>query len=100
MTKLSFSISFACLVVIPLILCVIPLRKKTVFQGAVSRHTIFTSSCVISLWDSATAHLPSSKELKLSSQEESCFSGLIVLLMFSRYPAWVLFGLVLTDITH
>ena len=116
--RLSFSISFVCLVVIPLILCVIPLwnsatahspsgkeltfylRKMTVFQGVASRRTIFTSSCVISLWDSATAHLPSSKELKLSSQEESCFSGLIVLLMFSRYPAWVLFGLVLTDITH
>ena len=32
----------------------LPLRKMPLFQGAVPRHTIFTSSCVISLyWDSA-----------------------------------------------
>ena len=68
MFVLSFSISFDCFVVIHLILCVIP------------------------LWDSATAHSTSCKELKLSSMEESWFSGLIVLLMFSHYPAWALFG--------
>ena len=126
---LSFSISFVCLVVILLILCVIllwdsatahspsgkepnpsgrcpffrtlhlgiqfsphpasslfgtqqqlthppvksstlPLRKMPVFQGVAPWHTIFTSSCVIPLWDSATAHSPSGKELKLSSLEE------------------------------
>ena len=67
-------------------------RQMPVFQGAAPWHTIFTSSCVIPLWDSATAHSPSGKELILSSLEESCFSGLIVLLMFSYYPAWALFG--------
>ena len=51
---LSSSISFACLVVTLLIPCIIP------------------------LWDSATAHSPSGKELKLSSLEKSCFSGLVV----------------------
>ena len=81
------------------------------FQGVAPRHTIFTLSCVIPLWDSATAHSPSGKELNTSSQEgarfselilssleESCFSGLIVLLISSHYPAWALFGLVLTHI--
>ena len=67
-------------------------RKMPVFQGAAPWHTIFTSSCVIPLWDSATAHSPYVKELILSSLEESCFSELIVLLMFSYYPAWALFG--------
>ena len=78
----------------------LPLRKIPVFQGAAPWHTLFTSSCVIPLWDSATAHSPSGRELKLSSLEESCFSGLVVLLMLSDYPAWALFGLVLTHITH
>ena len=78
----------------------LPLRKMPIFQGVAPWHTIFTSSCVIPLWDSATAHSPSGKELILSSLEESCFSGLIVLLMFSHYPAWAFFGLVLTHITH
>ena len=73
---LSFSISFDCIEVILLILCVIP------------------------LWYSATAHSPSGKELNPSSQEESCFVGLFVLLMFSYDPTWALFGLVLTHITH
>ena len=48
---LSFSISYVCLVVTFLILCIIP------------------------LWDSVTAHSPSSKELNPSSQEDSRFSG-------------------------
>ena len=48
---LSFSISFVCLVVILLILCIIP------------------------LWDSATVHSPSGKELNSSSQEDTRFSG-------------------------
>ena len=46
-----------------------------VFQGVAPQHTFFTSSCVISLWDSATAHSPSGKELKPSSQEDVRFSG-------------------------
>ena len=53
------------------------------FSGRCTLAYNFTSSCVISLSDSATAHSPSGKELKLSSLEESCFSWLIVLLMFS-----------------
>ena len=48
---LSFSISFVYLVVILLILCVIP------------------------LWESATAHSPSGKELNPFSQEDARFSG-------------------------
>ena len=78
----------------------LPLRKMPVFQGVAPWHTVFTSCCVIPLWKLATAHSPSGKELKLSSLEESCFSGLIVLLMFPYYPACALFGLVLTHITH
>ena len=78
----------------------LPLRKIPIFQGVAPWHTISTSSCVIPLWDSATAHIPSGKELILSSLEESCFSGLIVLLMFSHYPSWAVFGLVLTHITN
>ena len=52
-----------------------PLRNMPVFQGVAPRHTIFTSSCVIPLWDSATAHSPSGKELNPSSQEDARFSG-------------------------
>ena len=52
-----------------------PLRKIPVFQGVAPRHTFFTSSCVIPLWDSATAHSPSGKELNPSSQEDARFSG-------------------------
>ena len=39
-----------------------PLRKMLVFQGATTRHIIFTSSCAIPLWDSATAHSSSGKD--------------------------------------
>ena len=60
----------------------LPIRKMPVFQGVAPRHTIFISSCVIHIY---TAH---------------SFSGLIVLLMFSHYPAWALLGLVLTHITY
>ena len=45
----------------------LPLSKMTVFQGVVPWHTIFTSSCIIPLWDSATVHSPSGKELNPSS---------------------------------
>ena len=57
---------------------ILPHRKMPVFKGIAPRHTIFTSSCVIPLWDLATAHSPSVKELKLCSLEKSCFSGLAV----------------------
>ena len=56
----------------------LPLRKVPVFQGVAPWHEIFTSSCVIPLWDSATAHPPSGKELNPSSFNQSCFLGLIV----------------------
>ena len=51
------------------------LRKMPVFQGVATWHIIFTSFCVIPLWDSATAHSPSGKELNSTSQEDARFSG-------------------------
>ena len=90
---LSFSISFVCFKVI---LCVVPfwdsaptqqqithppvksstlpLRKMPVFQGVAPWNIIFTSSCVILLWDSATAQSTSGKELNPSSQENARLS--------------------------
>ena len=61
----------------------LPLWKMPAFQGVAPRHTIFISFCVVPLWDSATAYSPSGKELKLSSLEEWCFSGLINVLTLS-----------------
>ena len=78
----------------------LPLRKMRIFQGVAPWHTVFTSCCVIPLWDLATAHSPSCKELKLSSLEESCFSELILLLMFWYDPVWAIFGLVLTYMVY
>ena len=78
----------------------LPLRKIPIFQGVAPWHTILTLSCVISFWDSATAHSSSGKELILSSLEESRFWRIVVLLMFSYYPACALFVLVLTHFTH
>ena len=56
----------------------LPLRKMPVFEGVAPWHKIFTSSCAIPLWDSATAHPPSGKELNPSSFNQSCLLGLIV----------------------
>ena len=53
----------------------IPLRKMPVFQGVAPWDTIFTSSCVIPLCDSTTAHSLSGKELNPSSQEGARFSA-------------------------
>ena len=82
----------------------LPLRKMPVFQGVAPWHTVFTSSCVIPLRDSATAHSPSGKELNPSSFSQSCFSGLCVVwcshIILSYYPNWALFVLTLTHITH
>ena len=50
------------------------LRKMPVFQGVAPWHKILTSSCVIPLWDSATAHSLSGKEFNPSSQENVRFS--------------------------
>ena len=53
----------------------LPVSKIPVFQDVAPRHTIFTSSCIIPLWDSATAHSLSGKELNLSPREDVRFSG-------------------------
>ena len=53
----------------------LPCGKMLVFQSVATRHTIFTSPCVIPLWDLATTHSPSGKELNPSSQEDARFSG-------------------------
>ena len=50
------------------------LRKMPIFQGVAHLETNFTFSCVIPLWNSATAHSPSCKELNPSSQEDARFS--------------------------
>ena len=90
---LSFSIFFVCRAVIPLVpssslfgtqqqlthppvkSSTLPLRKMPIFQSVAPWRKVFTSSCVIPLWDSATAHSPSGKELNPSSQEDARFSG-------------------------
>ena len=59
----------------PVKISTFPLRKMTIFQGVAHWQTNFTLSCVILLWDSATAHSPSGEELNPSSQEYVCFSG-------------------------
>ena len=71
----------------------LPFRKIPVFQGVAPRHTIFTSSCVISLQGTATAHSPSGKDLNPSSQEDACFSGRCTsAYTFLLHPASSLFG--------
>ena len=70
----------------------LPLRKMPVFQGVPPWHTIFTSPCVIPLWDSATVHSSSGKELNSSSQEDTRFSGRCTLAYnFLLHPASSLF---------
>ena len=72
-------------------------------NGVAPWHKIFTSSCVIPLWDSATAHSPSGKEFHSSSFNQSYFPGLIVVWyshVILTYPNWALFVLMLTPITH
>ena len=67
------------------------LRKMSVFQGVAPRHTIFTSYCVIPLWDSATAHSTSSKELNtlpLRKMPRALYLGI----QFLFHPAPFLFG--------
>ena len=73
------------------------LKKMLIFQGVASRHTIFTSSCVIPLWDSATTHLPSGKESFLSGMflRAFCFVNLLTWsclgsLWFGTYPFYLL----------
>ena len=114
---LSFSIFFVCHAVILLIPCVIPLWDSVTAHSPASKEVNPSShedarfsGCCTSAYNfhfilrhpflGLSNSSPSSKELKLSSLEESCFAGLIILLMFSYYPAWALFGLVLPHITH
>ena len=63
----------------------LPLRKMLIFQGIAHRQTDFILSCVIRLRDSATAHSPSGKELNPSSQEDTRFSGLCILVYNSHF---------------
>ena len=58
---------------------ILPLRKMSIFQGVAPWHTNFFLSCVIPLWDFATAYSPSGKEFVPSFLDELCFSGLIVI---------------------
>ena len=115
---LSFSISFVCLVVTLLILCIIPLWDSATAHSPSGKElnpssqedARFSGRCTLAYnfyfilrhpsLGLSNSSLNPDKELKLSSLEESCFSRLIVLLMFSHYLAWALFGLVLTNITH
>ena len=60
----------------------LPIRKTAVFQGPARWYTIFTSSCVIPLWDSATAHSPSGKELNSSSGRCPFFRALLLGIQF------------------
>ena len=69
----------------------LPIRKLPVFQCVGPWHTTFTSSCVIPLSDSATAHSPSVKELNPSYQEDARFSGRCTLACnfhFILHPLW------------
>ena len=112
---LSFSISFVCLVVILLIFCVIPLwdsgtaqspsgkelnpsfQEDARFSG---RSTSAYNFNFVLRYSSLGLSNSSLKKFKLSSTKEWYFSGIIVLLMFSHYTAWALYGLVLTHITY
>ena len=52
----------------------LPSRNISVFQGVAIWYTNLTLSCVIPLWDSATAHSPSGNKLNPSSQEDALIS--------------------------
>ena len=53
----------------------LPLMKMPVFQFVAPRHTIFTSSCIMPLWDSATATHPLVKSLTLPLRKMPVFQG-------------------------
>ena len=57
---------------------ILSLSKMPVFQGVAPWDANFTLSCVILLWDLATAHSRSGKELLPSYLGKSCSSGVIV----------------------
>ena len=101
MFMFSFSISFVYLVVILLILCAIPLWDSATAHSSSGKElnpssqedVRFSGRCTLGYnFHFILRHLalglsstPSGKELKLSALEEWCFSGLIILLMFSHY---------------
>ena len=65
----------------------------SVFQGVAPWHTIFTSSCVIPLWDSAKVQSLPYKEFNPSPKEEArFFRALHLAIQFSRHPVTSLFG--------
>ena len=53
----------------------LPLRKIPIFQGVAPWHKIFTSSCVIPLWDSASAHYSPVKSSTLPLRKMPVFQG-------------------------
>ena len=64
----------------------------SVFQGVAPWHTIFTSSCVIPLWDSAKAQSLPYKEFNPSLKEDArFFRALHLAIQFSRHPVTSLF---------
>ena len=62
-------------------------KKMAVFQGVAPWHKNFTLSCAIPLWDSATAHSASGKELIPSSLEESCLRAYLVTVLL-KWRLW------------
>ena len=75
-----------------------------VFQGVEAWYSNFTLSCVIPLWDSATAHSPYNKELNPSSQEDPPFPGrctFLLLKLFQRhFSFYSIIGLLLDQQTN
>ena len=64
----------------------LPLKKMPVFQGTAPWHKVFTSFCVILLWESARARSCSGQELISSSLVELYFSGPIVTKQYYDLP--------------
>ena len=59
-----------------------------IFQGVAHRQTLFTLSCVIPLWGSATAHLPK----PFLSGRCPFFKALHLNIQFSLHPGSSIFG--------
>ena len=59
-----------------------------IFQGVAHRQTLFTLSCVIPLWDSATAHSPK----PFLSGRCPFFKALHLNIQFSLHPGSSIFG--------
>ena len=60
----------------PVKISILPLKKMPIFQSFAPRDFNFIfSGVIISLWDLASAHSPSRRELNPSFQEDVRFSG-------------------------